>query len=103
MENWKPIFNILFSVFIIILSHYKKWERFKIISVIYFLCYLPLVLSENPFNIPISPSMQDSIQLAIIGASLLLFSIKDKLDDRYYVLAFFILAKSLGIGGFTKH
>lgn len=90
-----PFFYPIFQVSIILFSQYKKWERFKIFNIIALGVSLPKLINALPLKDHVSPQIENSLEIVILSSFLLYFSYKEKLDDKYYILAFFFIVIAL--------
>lgn len=89
-----PLLYPLFQVPLILFSQYKKWERFKLLNIIALGISLPKIINALPLKDHVSPQIESSLEIVILSTFLLYFSYKDKLDDKYYILAFFFIGKA---------
>ena len=90
-----PFFYPVFQLVLILFSQYKKWERFKLFNIIAFGFSLPKLINALPLKEHVSPQIENSLEIVILTSFLLYFSYKDKLDDKYYILAFFFIVIAL--------
>jgi len=95
MQYAKFFFKVFLPIFLIAFSYNKKWNRFALLVLISFVLAIPSFLAQDPLNISVSISLQNSIELGILSFFLIYFSYRDKLDDKYYIIALFLLGKAV--------